>query len=173
MDRGAAQAAAEWWVDRVRSVQPETDGLHPGLSREQAFNATAQIALRGALIDAAPAIDEHTAQAFARELADAIAASEHETVRLAVDYSPDRILAQSAEAAGVHRARFPGKTTMRVRADHIIAKAGYKAPWRLVWAAPGWEHPPCGVQDWPEDSEGPVGPECGLLRWHDGDHDWA
>jgi hypothetical protein len=173
VNRDAAQAAADWWADRIRSVRPETDGLHAGLSREEAFAATAQIALRGAAIDAAPAVDDHTAQAFVTELAAIIAASEDGMVRLAVDYSPDQLLAQAADAAGVDRARFPGKTTMRVRADHVIAKAGYGAPWRLVWSAPSWEHPPCGVQDWPEDSADPIGPKCALPQWHEGGHDWA
>jgi hypothetical protein len=173
VNRDAAKAAADWWADRVRSVRPETDGLHPGLSRERAFTATAQIALRGAAIDAAPAVDDQTAQAFASALADLVAASKYEMVRLAVDYSPDQLLTQAADAAGADRARFPGKTAMRVRADHVIAKAGYRAPWLLVWSAPGWEHPPCGVQDWPEGSDDPVGPECGLPRWHEGGHDWA
>jgi hypothetical protein len=173
VDLNAAQAAAAWWADRVRSARPEVEGLHPGLSREQAFAATAQIALRATAIDTAPAVDDRIAEAFTGELARLIAASERNPVRLAVDYGPDVLLAQAADAAELHRAHFPGKTTMTVWPDHVIAKAGYRALWLLVWSAPGWQHPLCGVQDWPEDSDDPIGPECARLRWHGGGHDWA
>lgn len=167
----AAQPAAEWWGEQVRTVKAETDGLHPGLSAEQAYVATAQIALRDQAIERAPADDE-TVDAFVAELAQLVATSDASAVTLSVDYGPGGDLARASEVAGLPKARFPLKTRMKVWPDHVLAKAGYSAPWRLEWAAPGWEHPPCAVQDWPEGADDPVGPACGRPRWHDGEHDW-
>ena len=167
----AAGPASEWWGEQVRTVKAETDGLHPGLSSQQAFAAVAQIALRDQAIERAP-VDDQTVAAFVAELSKLIAASEEKVVTLSVDYGPSGDLARAAESAGLHKSRFPLKTRSKVWPDHILAKAGYSAPWRLAWSAPGWEHPTCDVQEWPEGSDDPVGPECGRPRWHDGVHDW-
>lgn len=173
MNRDAAEAAAAWWAEQVRATSPETDGLRPDQSQDEAFRQIASVGLRGALLDSAPPVTDGVAHAFRSELADRISASEDSLVRLFVDYGPAGPLRDAAEAAGLHTAHFPDKTRMTVRPDHVIAKGGYAAPWRLVWSAPGWQHPPCGVQDWPEGSDDPVGPECVLPRWHDGGHGWA
>ncbi|MFF8784869.1 hypothetical protein [Streptomyces sp. NPDC015125] len=167
----ASRAAAEWWGEQVRTVKAETDGLHPGLSTEQAFVATAQIAMRDQAIAQAPA-DDATVDAFVAELTQLITASELSVVTLSVDYGPSGELARAAEAARLHKSRFPLKTTAKVWPDHVLAKAGYGAPWRVVWSAPSWEHPPCEAQEWPEDSDDPIGPKCGRPQWHDGAHDW-
>lgn len=173
MNRAAAEAAAAWWTEQIRSTKPETDGLHPEQSKDEAFRQLASVGLRGMLLDSAPPVTDEIARAFRSELAARVTASEDSQVRLFVDYGPAGPLREAADAAGLHTTYFPGKTRMTVLADHIIAKAGYSAPWRLVWSAPGWQHPACGVQEWPDGAEEPVGPECALPRWHDGGHDWA
>lgn len=167
----AARVAAEWWGEQVRTVKAETDGLHPGLSTEQAYVATAQIVLRDQAIARTPADDE-TVDAFVTELARLVAGSDGRSVTLSVDYGPGGDLARASEAVGLPKTRFPLKTTMKVWPDHVLVKAGYGAHWRLEWAAPGWRHPPCEVQEWPEGTDDPVGPACGRPRWHDGGHDW-
>jgi hypothetical protein len=133
----------------------------------------ASIGLRALELNSAAPVTDEVARAFAAELADRITASGQERMRLFVDYAPDRTLGDAADAARLDTAHFPRKTAMTVWPDHIVAKAGYGAPWLLVWSAAGWEHPPCGVQDWPENSDDPVGPECALPKWHEGGHDWA
>lgn len=172
MNRDAAEAAAAWWAEQVRATRPETDGLHPDQNRDEAFRQLASVGLRGMLLDSAPPVTDEIAHAFRSELAGRIVTGDDGPVRLFVDYGPAGPLRDAADAAGLHNVHFPGKTRMTVYPDHIIAKAGYSDSWRLVWSAPGWEHPPCGVQDWPEGADDPVGPECGLPRWHDGGHDW-
>lgn len=172
MNRDAAEAAAAWWVTQVRATRPETDGLHPDQGRDEAFRQLASIGLRGTLLDSAPPVTDVISRAFQSALANLIAESAQSPVRLLVDYGPAGPLRDAAVAAGLHTAHFPQKTGMTVHPDHVIAKAGYRAPWRLIWSAPDWQHPPCGVQDWPEGSDDPIGPECARPRWHEGGHDW-
>lgn len=169
--RAAARPVAEWWGEQVRSVTAETDGVHPELSTEQAYTATAQIAMRSQAIEGAP-VGEDVVDAFVGELARLLAEDGRSRVALSVDYGPCIVLARAAEVAGLPLARFPLKTSMRVCPDHVVASAGYRAQWRLVWAAPGWDHPLCGAQEWPEGSADPVGPECQRPRWHEGGHDY-
>lgn len=168
----AATPAARWWVDQIRDVKAEPDGIHPGLTTEQAFTALAGVSLRAQQIKSVTAPDDTVLAAFARELTRAIAATTDRRLNLFVDYGPDPVLRQAATEADVSTALFPNKTRMQVWRDHVLAKAGYDAHWRLVWSAPDWEHPACGVQDWPESAEDPTGPECARPRWHDGQHDW-
>ncbi len=172
MDQAAAEAAAAWWATQIRSTTAETDGLHAGLSRDQAMTALGGIGLRSMQLDSAPPVTDEMAAAFAADLARRIAAEPDARVRVFVDYAPVQLLRDAAEAAGVHTAHFPQKTRMTIHPGHVIAKAGYSEPWRLIWSAPGWQHPQCGVQEWPEGADDPVGPECGRPRWHDGRHDW-
>lgn len=172
MNREAAEAAAAWWAEQIRSTTAETDGLHPGLSRDQAMAALGGIGLRAMQLEAAPPVTDEMAAAFATELARRIADGPDGQQRVFVDYAPVQVLRDAAEAAGVHTAHFPQKTRMTIHSDHVIAKAGYSEPWRLVWSALGWEHPACGVQEWPGGADDPVGPECARPRWHDGRHDW-
>lgn len=167
----AAEPAARWWADRVRAVRAESDGLHPGLTNRQALAQTMGIALRAQAIDRAR-VDDGVIDGFAAELCRLIAAAVGGKLRLCVDYHPDGLLAEAAENAGLDQVLFPGKTRMIVHPDHILAKAGYSAPWGLLWSAPGWRHPACGIQDWPDDSGDPTGPECAHPRWHGGRHDW-
>lgn len=168
----AAGPAADWWVERIRHVKAETDGIHPDLTTEQTFVALAAVSLRAQQIDSVPASTDTTLVAFACELTQTIAATTDRRLILSVDYGPSTALRQAATKAGVSTALFPNKTRMQVWPDHVLTKAGYSAPWRLIWSAPDWEHPACGVQDWPEASDDPTGPECARPRWHDGRHDW-
>lgn len=168
----AARPAAEWWAARLRAAHPEVDGLHPNLTPRQALVATAEIGLRGAQLRGATP-NEATIEMFTAELAQRIAATKKAKVTLRVDYHPEDLLGQAADAAGLSDEAFPRKTTMQVRSDHVLGKAGYRATWAVVWSAPEWTHPACGVQDWPDDANGPIGPECPRPRWHDGAHDWT
>ncbi|MFE7237160.1 hypothetical protein [Streptomyces sp. NPDC057580] len=173
MDRIAAEAAAAWWGERIGFISPETDGLQPALDGGRAFVAVMELGLRARAIETAPPAYSRTIAMFTEELARLISESTQSKVKLAVDYQPEGLLAEAADASGIDAARFPRKHRMMAWSDHVIAKAGYSAPWLLVWLAPGWQHPACGVQDWPESSADPVGPECGLPQWHQGGHDWA
>jgi len=173
MEREAAEAAAAWWAEQIRHTKPETDGLYEAQTHREAFAATASIGLRGLSLESAGPVTEGLAATFAAELARRVVEDPAERVRLFVDYGPNRTLGEAADAAGLDAAHFPQKTSMLVAPDHILAKAGYGQPHRLVWSAPGWEHPTCGVQEWPEDSDDPIGPKCALPQWHEGGHNWA
>jgi len=167
----AARPAAAWWGDQVRGVRPETDGLHTALSAREAQVATARIALRGQELDTAPVTDAVIAQ-FVDELARAVAAQTRDHLLLRVDYAACRELGEAADRAGVPDVRFPHKTWMRVRPDYVLVRAGYGAPTTVVWSAAGWQHPPCGAQQWPPDAPEPNGPPCTQPRWHRGPCDW-
>jgi hypothetical protein len=166
----AARPAAAWWGERVRTVRPETDGLHPGLGDRGAYVALVGITLRTQQLDATRA-DEQTVAAFVDELARLVAAAPNDRMRLYVDYAPVRLLGAAADRAGLSDLRFPHKTYMTVRPDHVIARPGYNSRWRLVWSLPGWKRPPCQAEHYPEVGDEPVG-SCALPRWHEGRHGW-
>lgn len=172
MNRDAANAAAAWWAGHVQGTRPEMNGLHEAMTHREAFTQVASIGLRGLQLENATPVTDEMVQAFRVRLAERIEADDPSGVRLFTDYGPCQTLGDAADDAGLDTAHFPQKMAMTVRPDHITAKAGYGQPWRLIWSAPGWQHPPCGVQEWPDGAEDPIGPECAHPRWHDGGHDW-
>jgi hypothetical protein len=99
-------------------------------------------------------------------------------VSLGVDYGPDMILYNAAEAAGVNSSRFPWKTHMSVTAEYVTASLGYGARDRLVWSSPDWQRPACGnnryVGSGYEQQVDTANVICTRPKYHDGDcGDWV
>jgi len=89
-------------------------------------------------------------------------------VSLGVDYAPDRDLADAAQATGISLSRFPWKTNMWVKADHVTVSAGYAAPVQIVWHAPDWQRPTCDQRLYVNgESRDEL---CSLPIYHEGDH---
>jgi len=179
----ACAAGAEWWARQVGSPTFRIVGDRPG---ERDFGSDfAELAM---LSEAArhPVTQDQT-QAFADLLKKAIAAElaadavrsakfaernpdrprQQPHASLFTDYAPDKILRDAAEAAGVSLTRFPVKTGMRVKADHVTASLGYGSPWLLVWSASDWERPPCGNWRMAGHDAHPDLEVCSLPRYHE------
>jgi hypothetical protein len=186
----AARAAAEWWATQIGSPVFRIVGDRPG---ERDLGATFFEAFAGDRAARNP-VTEEAAKRFADLLETAIAddlAADSERlaarardrpddptyaphVSIGVDYGPDRILADAADAAGVDDSRFPIKTNMSVYEDHVVGKVGYGSPRALVWSTPEWEQsrPECGawrVTGYPDYDVHPGLSLCGLPRYHEGE----
>ena len=172
----ASVAAAEWWARQVEvPTFRNTDGR--ASPKERLLSDLAGVA--ASLRAETHSLDAAASREFARLLAlgvDALLAAAERSraaVSLRVDYGPDEDLAAAADKAGVSLARFPWKTHMLVRRDHVVASLGYRAAWRLVWQAPEWSRPLCGSREHDPMDEA-TGRVCGLPVYHDGGHnDWA
>lgn len=137
----AARAAAEWWA--LQLADPTFRNERPGHGDFESFLASG---LAGLIADRYPVTPEQLAM-FADNLERALQEL-LDTGRYFsgphTDYHPDPKLAEAATVAGIDESRFPWKTNMWIRSDgSVVVSAGYAAPHRLVWAPPGWVHPPC------------------------------
>lgn len=54
---------------------------------------------------------------------------------LASDAGPSQWLAAAANNAGISHLAFPPKTVMIVKKDRILAAAGYRQPFKVLWTA--------------------------------------
>jgi len=159
----AARAAALWWAEAIGAptFRTVTDDYPADEQEVAAFGAS--------LAGAAAARHPVSAEAAAR-FVDALAQiinerSHHYMGGLHTDYGPDSALAGAADEAGVHYTRFPYKTNMWIKDDHVCVSAGYGAQVVLVWQAPGWVRPPCGSQRYEGDD--PRDEVCGLPKYHE------
>lgn len=170
----AGRAAAEWWAGQIGcpTFKAVPDGDHP--DREHGDFAAAM----GYLIAARHPVRDGQGGRFVAELAPWIDQQlvDHPEwgVSLGVDYGPDLELARAAEAAGIHFSRFPWKTQMWARHDHVTAALGYHGRTRLIWSAPDWVRPNCGQHNYDSDMELVEANEvCSKPRYHEDEcGDW-
>jgi hypothetical protein len=171
VDELACRAAAAWWVAAIRKVRAERAAIEPEMTKAAVMCALAEVAMRADGILRNLATEGRLARFGAeldRRLRDTDPGEWGAT--LSVDYHPEELLAEAAEAAGIDASQFPRKTRMRVYDDHVTAKAGYGSRHRLIWSSAEYGNPDCEDQEW--DDEGPNGPLCKQAKWHDGRHDW-
>lgn len=164
-----ALAVANWWADRAI-------GGAIGDTGDRSLNGHVTMAfavMAGAQGVAAPA---DRRERFVAELARRVekqleerADRPHFAVTIGVDYGPDPILADAAEAAGVPTGAFPWKTVTWTHYTHVVASLGYGAPSALVWQAEDWERPACGAGKYGDEYEREPW-KCSALRYHDGEH---
>lgn len=165
----AARAAAEWWAEQIGSPVQR-------LVRPAELDAGSMFAEAGlAALAARHPVPAGAGAVFADELEKRFAEKldRIDSVNVGVDYGPDWVLAEAAEAAGIDRSRFPVKTHMWFTKDYVTAALGYGRPVRLIWTHPDWVRPACGMQRYDEEPDGRYEPHdeiCSLLRYHDGDH---
>lgn len=158
-----ATAAAEWWAEQVgapvfRQVRPE--------ERDESSSATEMLlGFEAARHPVSEQAGRKFVPALAKRIDDALARG-LDWYTLSVDYGPDPELAEAAAEAGVSCSRFPIKTNMWIRPDHITASRGYGARAVLVWVSPGWQRPPCG--DSRQVDGYPVDEICTRPQYHDG-----
>lgn len=159
----AALAAANWWAQQVGA--PTFDNGDDGIAG----------ALASMVAEARP-VAPGSVTAFVPELASTVREHMHPKygVTLSVDYGPEGLLAEVAQAAGVPFARFPWKTRMSVHDQYVTASRGYRAPTVLVWASEEWlaHRPTCDRQKWDEarqDQDYNGDPwACSQPLYHDG-----
>jgi len=163
----AARAAAEWWAKQVGAP------VHR-LVRDEERSFASDFAEVGMLMVASDhPVPDGTATAFAdalEKLYDELLVRCDGWVSLGVDYGPDMELAKVAEAHGIHASRFPMKTNVYARPDHVTASLGYRGPTRLVWQAPSWVRPTCHSLQYDERAQKFGDAWCTLPMYHDGDH---
>jgi hypothetical protein len=172
----AARAAALWWAQAVGA--PVFDGLGSTRDAERAADprhtgAYEMAELLAGLNAAQTPMTDDMGQRFADLLTEVIARQldgRSYGVSLGVDYGPDLELGDAARAAGISLSRFPWKTNMWVKADHVTVSAGYGAPTRIVWSAPDWERPLCGQRPYDVETHKSRDELCGLPLYHEGDH---
>lgn len=172
----AAQAAAQWWTDRIRGPVTHDNG-------DRSFNGFFATAVGGMIADRHPTPEGEQFDRFQRLLAEHIDtlldAHSSRYISIGCDYGPDRHLADVAEVCGIPLSRFPWKVNQSVHATHIVVSDGYAAPWVLAWSAEDWDRPTCGSQEWVADDENEYGGDyadrkCGLPVYHEGEHgDWV
>lgn len=163
----AARAAAEWWAKQVGAP------VHR-LVRKEERNDASDFAELAMLV----AASNHPVPAGAtagftdalEKLYDELLVRCDGWVSLGVDYGPDPQLAEIANAHGIHPSRFPMKTNVYVRPDHVTASLGYHGPYRLVWAHPDWKRPTCHSLQYDERAQKFGTGRCTLPIYHEGDH---
>ena len=146
----AAIAAAEWWAGAVGA--PSFNHV----SNEERDDISDMTQMMASMLAAKFEVSEEAGAKFATELAKIIDKQLTDRdwgVTLGVDYGPDRELAEAAEKAGINRSRFPWKTNMWIKHDHVTVSAGYRAATELIWASDEWlaNRPMCASRKWDED----------------------
>jgi hypothetical protein len=167
--KNAAEAAAKWWAEAIGA--PEFKATGENDSGEDRFTMGMAGALAGILADRHP-VSQAQAQEFVKELTKIIEERQARCAwrtSLATDYGPDFELAKAADAAGVNSSRFPWKTHMAIRPDHVIVSAGYGAPDKLIWHEPSWQRPTCDSMRYDESFTEALDELCSLPRYHAGD----
>lgn len=164
----AAVAAADWWTEKVTGA-PSRRAVDASSSPAERESMDLAAALSYIALPKQPSNDR--AEKF-RELltayVDGQLARDLSWLSLGTDYGPDYALGQIADKAGIGFGRFPWKTHMSIRPDHVTAAEGYRSESRIVWHADDWQRPECGSQDWGD--AGPKGTVCRLPMYHESDH---
>ena len=160
----AARAAAEWWADAIGAptfrITDENSG--PDERADAAFGST-----MASILAARHPVSDETGRRFIDALEAIVAEGSHYSgAGLHTDYGPDGALAAAADAAGVDYSRFPYKTNMWIKGDHVYVSAGYGARSTLIWHAPDWQRPVCETQHYEGDD--PRDEVCSLQRYHAG-----
>lgn len=163
----SSEAVSAWWAEQLGApVYRMVDSRASGNDRLAAdFSA----ALMHTIADRHP-VSREQGEKFIAALIPKIEDQLSRTgqVTLGVDYGPDRILGEAAEAADIDKSRFPWKTVTWIKETHVAASLGYGGKTRLIWSEPGWERPPCGQRNCTGDWE-PIDEVCPLPLYHDGD----
>lgn len=162
----AALAAAQWWAEQCGAP---VHILTPGGDHPDAEYGAVASSMMDEITRRHP-IREGQGDKLVAALSVAIdkRLTDNGAVTLSVDYGPDRVLADAADAAGVHTSRFPMKTVMWARPTHVTASLGYRGRDRLVWMAPDWPRPDCGNHKVEADYY-PLPFVCSKPRYHDED----
>lgn len=146
-----AVKAAEWWAEQVGAPTFRNVDANSGPD-DQRLGTFA--GFFGSLIADRHPVSKEQGARFVEALAPRIQKimDRGYGMGLGVDYGPDPELADAADAAGIHLSRFPWKTTMWAKPDHISVSAGYRGRQVLVWASDDWlaNRPVCDSQKWDE-----------------------
>lgn len=168
----AGTAAARWWAEQIGA--PVFRNVDDDSSPQERFDGGFAGAMQ-AMIAARHPVNAGQGEKFVEALAPIIdeRLNRVSRVSLAVDYGPDMELANAAEKAGINLSRFPWKTHMSIRRDHVTASLGYRAPDKLIWTAPGWLRPQCRQHQYTEDWQ-PLDFICSRPIYHDEEEhgDW-
>jgi hypothetical protein len=161
-----ARAAAEWWAEQIG--HPIHKVVDDNATGDERFTGDfAFMAMQ--IVSGRHPVGDDAAHKFVEELSGRQRGGFN---NLGVDYGPDRQLAESADAAGIHYSRFPFKTHMWIRPDHVTAALGYHGVTRIVWSAPDWVRPACGTHQY-DDEWNALGPVCSKPIYHEDEHgDW-
>lgn len=120
MDKQIARKAASWWADFLRGTAPLDNG-----DRTPAGVRTDILA---AILQEVEKSKSHADDAgkFEDELARLLEKKSEKWLSFGVDYSPDYILSEAAEAAGVDlgMTRLPWKTVMMIDDGKITYRLG-------------------------------------------------
>lgn len=162
----APEAAAAWWAQQLGAPTYKMVGSQePREDQERALFAELVMLGEAAKNPMSSEQGDTFVAALAPKIAEVLGRANRMT--LAVDYGPDRELAEAAEAAGIARSRFPWKTCMWIARDHVTASLGYHGATTLIWNAPDWVRPSCGQHKYTADWE-PLDLVCSLPRYHEG-----
>ena len=174
MTATAGRAAAEWWAEQIDcpTFKLVPDGDHP--DRAHGDFATSMLDVIASRHPVKDGQGERFVAALAPWIDEQLAKDERGGVTLATDYGPDLELANAATAAGIHLSRFPVKTVMWAKRDHVTAALGYHGRTRLIWSAPDWIRPPCGQHHYDRDMDlAETNEVCAKPRYHEDDcGDW-
>lgn len=166
----AGVAAAEWWAEQIGA--PLFKVVPEGNHADREFGDTT--AFLAGILAAKHPVKAGQGEAFVAALAPVVdeQLTPHDFgTYLGVDYGPDMTLGNAAAAAKIHPGRFPYKTSMWVKRDHITASLGYHGATRLIWSAPDWQRPTC--DQYGHDREGyplPTNEICSKPRYHEDGH---
>lgn len=167
--RDAARATAEWWAEQMFTGLPRRNA---GL--DDASDGAAMLLMFEQVTAAEEQGGDERRAKFVGVASRFIEASVRDAGRRAVvmstDYGPGGEWAEIIGEAGVSTRLFPWKTVSWTYADHVVVSAGYRGQHTLIWAAPGWEWPACGAEEYVDDESAhyrKTGRVCDLPRWHD------
>jgi hypothetical protein len=123
------EKAVNWWAERIAC--PKFDGLSQE-ERKDPANRSYQMAEVMASMLVEP-IDNSVSDKFKAELRKQLENDYNPYHGLHVDYGPDLILGNAAQAAGVSAHNFPWKTSMYFGEDGTVkVRSGYSAPMETI-----------------------------------------
>lgn len=123
MEQKTAEKAAKWWADKLRVFAELDNG-----DKSENGEGIMFLGLLVQVIEKTKRTPEQ-ADAFEKSLADVLM-KENPRWGFGVDYDPDKILTDAAEAAGVDLgvASLPWKTMMFIHEETVSVRCGYGAP---------------------------------------------
>lgn len=161
-------ALANWWADRVfgGTVASNGDGVNTALSVLAGVQGSTQSGDKRELF--VKALSSKISGALERMSKH----SDDPRVTLGVDYGPDMILSEAAEAAGLFRPNFPWKTMTWAYSTHVVVSLGYGGRNVLLWQSSDWVRPNCNAGKY-DDNWDRLPWKCSSLAYHDGEHDFS
>jgi hypothetical protein len=122
MKLSTAQKAAHWWADQLRNKATLDNG-----DKSRAGAMTQALAELLQEKETAGITPEQISK-FETILTAKLLLEDHRYFYFGVDYGPDRILAESAQQAGINPGMtvFPWKTTMSISDNVITVSCGYQ-----------------------------------------------